>query len=103
MALQISGSDIGVDSNGVQTALNNLQTNVIQDTITKMNNSLGTLRSSVDDAWVGQSAENFKENMETDKNTIVDALNATFDTLKSEVNQIVTRMGEADEALVERR
>ena len=103
MALQISGADIGADTNGVQTAINNLQVHVIQDTISKMNSSMETLRTSVDEAWVGQSAENFKDNMETDKNTVVDALNETFEGLKSEINQIVSRMGEADEALVERR
>lgn len=103
MALQISGADIGADTGGVQTAINNLQVHVIQDTISKMNSSMETLRTSVDEAWVGQSAENFKDNMETDKNTVVDALNETFEGLKSEINQIVSRMGEADEALVERR
>ncbi len=103
MALQISGADIGADIQGVQTAINNLEVHVIQDTITKMNGSMETLRTSVDEAWVGQSAETFKKNMETDKNTVIDALNATFDGLKSEINQIVSRMAEVDEALVVER
>lgn len=103
MALQISSADIGADTSGVQTALNNLQVHVIQDTISKMNNSMQNLRNSVDEAWVGQSAENFKDNMETDKTHVINALNETFEGLKSEINQIVARMGEADEALVERR
>lgn len=103
MALNIEGASIGFDVNNVETALNNLNTRVIQDTINKMNSSMSTLREYVDNAWVGQSAEIFKENMETDKDTISKSLNDAFDCLKSEMYQIVNEMGEADAALMNRR
>ncbi len=103
MSLQISGADVGADINGITQALNNLQQKVILDAINKMNSSLSTLRESVDEAWVGQSAENFKSNMETDKDAIVQALQDSYDSLKSEMDQIISKMGEADEALIEKR
>lgn len=103
MALNIEGATIGFDANNVETALNNLNTRVIQDTINKMNSSMSTLRETVDSAWVGQSAEIFKDNMETDKEMISKGLNDAYDVLKSEMYQIVNEMTEADEGLLNRR
>ena len=81
MALNIEGATIGFDSNNVETALNNLNTKVIQDTIVKMNSSMSTLRDYVDSAWVGASAEQFKNNMEADKEKIAQSLRDTYDIL----------------------
>ena len=103
MALTIENATIGFDVNNVETALNNLNTRVIQDTINKMNSSMQTLRDYVDSAWVGESAEQFKKNMEADKSKISDALNATYDILKSEMYQIVNEMSAADHELVKAR
>lgn len=56
MALDISSATFGVDANGIQAFLNELNTKCIADTITKMNSGISELRSSVDSAWVGTSA-----------------------------------------------
>lgn len=103
MALTIEGATIGFDVNNVETALNNLNTKVIQDTIIRMNNAMGDLRQYVDSAWVGESAEQFKKNMETDKTKISEALEATYEVLKSEMYQIVNEMSAADQELVKAR
>ena len=103
MALNIEGATIGFDANNVETALNNLNTRCIQDAITRMNNSMQGLRDYVDSAWVGSSAEQFKTNMETDKEKIAQSLQDTYEVLKSEMYQIVNEMSAADEALVKGR
>ncbi len=103
MALNIEGATIGFDSNNVEKALSNLNTSVIQEAIKTMNSSMSKLRDSVDEAWVGASAEQFKANMESDKDRITTALQETYDVLKSEMYQIVNEMADADAALVERR
>lgn len=103
MALNIENATIGFDVNNVETALNNLNTRVIQDTINKMNSSMQTLRDYVDSAWVGQSAEQFKTNMEVDKEKISQSLKDTYEVLKSEMYQIVNEMAAADEALIQER
>ena len=87
----------------VETALNNLNTKCIQDTINKMNSSMGTLRDWLNSAWVGASADQFKKNMETDKEKIAEALRTTYDVLKSEMYQIVNEMAAADAELVKGR
>lgn len=103
MALNIENATIGFDANNIQEALNNLNTKCIQDTITKMNQSMDKLRTSVDSAWVGQSADIFKENMNTDKESIIKSLNETYENLRSEMYQIANQMAEADSNLVNRR
>lgn len=103
MALNIENATIGFDANNVETALNNLNIKVIQDTITKMNNSMQGLRDYVDSAWVGSSAEQFKTNMESDKEKIAQSLQDTYDVLKSEMYQIINEMAAADEELVKGR
>ena len=103
MALNIEGATIGFDANNVETALNNLNAQVIQEAIKTMNSSMSKLRDSVDEAWVGASAEQFKANMESDKNKITENLQESYDVLKSEMYQIVNEMADADAALVDRR
>lgn len=103
MALTIEGATIGFDQNNVATAINNLQVHVINDTITKMNESMISLREYVDNAWVGQSAEIFKENMEFDKNQVIDGLNDSFELLKAEMYDIVNEMADVDNNLISRR
>ena len=103
MALNIEGASIGFDANNVETALNNLNTHVIQDSITKMNGSLQTLRESVDNAWVGASAEQFKKNMESDVKKITQALQDTYEILKTQMYSIVNEMASVDQELVQGR
>lgn len=103
MALNIENASIGFDANNVQKALGNLNTRVIQDTINKMNQSMSELRDAVDAAWVGASADQFKKNMETDKEKISDALRETYKVLESEMYQIVNEMAAVDEQLVKAR
>lgn len=103
MSLNIEGATIGFDANNIEDALSNLNTQVIQQTIDKMNTEMGNLREYVDSAWVGASAEQFKTNMETDKDKVIQGLRDTYDALRSEMYQIVNEMSAADEELVKGR
>lgn len=104
MALNIEGATFGFDANGVQEALNNINTNVIQEAVDQMNNSMNDLRSWVDSAWVGESAEQFKKNMEADKRMITSQLDQSFNALQSVIrDQIGGTIAEADANLVKAR
>lgn len=103
MALTIENATMGFDANNVQTALNNLNTYVIQDSINAMNSAMNDLREATDNAWVGLSAEKFKKNLETDKQSIIEGLNSSYEALKSEMQQIMASMGEAEEQLIKER
>ena len=100
--LNIENATIGFDANNIQTALNNLNTHVIQDAVTALKANLSELRSSVDGAWVGQSAEIFKSNLDYDANEIQKKMNDAYDALKATLNSIASDMSTIDESLVER-
>ena len=103
MALTIEGATVGYDSGEVQTAINNLHTKCIADTKNLMTKEMSTLRTAVDNAWVGQSAESFKNNLQADLTTISNALDETFNVLQSELFEIVNKMDEMDQNLVKER
>lgn len=103
MALTIEGATIGFDANEIQALLNDMNTKCIEATINKMSQGMSDLRTTVDSAWVGASAEQFKKNMETDRETISKALNDSFNVLKGELNNIVNKMSEMDENLIQAR
>ncbi len=100
MALKIEGATLGYDANNVEAAFQSLNEKVIQDTIDKLNQDLEKLRTAVDNVWVGQSAEQFKTNMEHDANEISRCLQETRDVLRTELNEIVNKMDEVDQNLV---
>ena len=69
-----------------------------------MTAALDILRFEVDKAWVGQSAEQFKKNMETDKALVSSNLEKTYDILEKMIkNQVGGTIQEADENLVKAR
>ncbi len=103
MALNITNATIGFDSNEVQTALNNIRTDVIGATQESLRQNMSSLREAVDAVWVGQSAENFKTNMTTDMEAICKSLDDAFESLKNELTQITNGMAEIDQNLVEKR
>jgi len=103
MALNIEGATLGYNAFNIQKLKNDINTNVIQRSITTMNIALVGLRTEVDKVWVGASAEQFKSNMEADVNKISEALHASYDTLCSELNQIIEKMDELDRNLVQGR
>lgn len=103
MALDINNASIGYSGDGIETALNNLNTRVIQDAKNLMNSKFGKLEDAVNSAWVGESAETFKKNMRTDIETISKYLDETYETLRNEMYQMVNAMAEADKNSVQLR
>lgn len=102
MALTLEGASIGVDANGVTALINDINTQVVEETCSKLDSGLGDLRTAVDAVWVGKSAENFKANLETDANNIKQCINDTKEALVAELNEIVQRFNEIDETLVDK-
>ena len=103
MALNIEGATLGYDANNVQDALNSLNMQVIEGSKVRLKNSLLSLRETVDSVWVGQSAEQFKKNMDYDVDTICKALDETRGVLETELHEIVNKMNEVDQNLVQGR
>ncbi len=103
MALNINKATIGYDQNELHNALKEIQTEVIQKTCDALDTNISELESAIDEVWVGQSADNFKKNLENDVSKIQMALQSAYYALTSQFNQIITGMAEVDNNLVERR
>lgn len=74
MALNFENSTFGYDSEGLQHLINEINVNCIANTISAMRTGLNAINNSVDQAWVGQSANRFKDSVQEDANIVIDAL-----------------------------
>lgn len=103
MTLNIEKATLGYDANNVTEAINSLNTDVIIASQNKLKSSLSTLFTAVDEVWAGQSAQQFKKNMEYDVGVICQSLDDTHKVLETELNEIVNKMDEVDQNLVQGR
>lgn len=74
MALNFENSTFGYDSEGLQHLINEINVNCIANTISAMRTGLANINTSVDQAWVGQSANKFKDKVQEDANQVIKAL-----------------------------
>ena len=103
MALNIEGASIGFNENQMITTLNNVHHNCVELTKGALRMSLGTLRDSVNECWVGQSADNFMSNQESDVEKICAGLDAAYEGLVNQFKEVGAGLNEIDQTLVERR
>ncbi len=101
--LTIEGATVGYDTDGVTKMINDVRISVVDEAAKKLTDSVETLNAEIDQIWVGQSADTFKENMKLDVETISQALKESFGVLVAEVSQIVREMNRVDEQLIEKR
>lgn len=103
MALGIEGATIGVDTGGIQTLLNDINAQVIEGATTQMRNGAEELNNAVNAAWVGTSADMFKQNMESDRELIITRLSEMYEALETELSRIATEIKTRDEEIVSAR
>ena len=99
MAVNVSNATFGYDANGLQQAINNLQTKCVAETIAKINRGMADLRAAVDQAWVGQSAERFKSKMEEDANAVSSSIEEAGQALEDGVSGIVGDLSQVDDSI----
>ena len=103
MALNIENSTIGFDARNVEKALSNLNSQCIEEAIHAMDKGVSDLETALKDAWVGESADQFFQNMLTDKEFISGKLRETFNILREMMYQIMNEMSYVDQDLVKGR
>lgn len=101
MALDINQANIGYSTTGISDFINELNVQVIQALITEMHNTIPSLREVVDEVWVGQSANAFKDKLERDTSTMVDTLNKIEDNLRGQFAQIAQNVDNYDASIAE--
>lgn len=103
MGLTIEGASIGYDSNAKTTTLNNIHNNCVEHTKSALRTQLDTLRTAVNACWVGQSAENFKSNMDYDVNEICKGLDDAYQSLVAAFDKAEAGLAETDQQLIQPR
>lgn len=97
--LGIESATYGYDSNNTQNLINQINIKCVSDTVTAINTGLAELRVAVDQAWVGASAEKFKEKMEQDANAVSKAIEDAGEMCKSTLRSTVSQMAAVDESI----
>ncbi len=103
MALNISKATIGYDRDQLTKTYNNLRANCIQDTIRIMQKNTKIIYDFVNQAWVGQSADQFKQNWENDVYYIVKRLGEAETQLKNQFDSVVKTMNKQENTIVQKR
>lgn len=103
MALGIEGATIGYDEGNMVSTLNHVHNDCVVTAKNALRNNLSTLRSEVHACWVGQSANNFMDNMEHDVEEICKGLDAAYEGLVAEFQKVLAGLAEIDQELIEKR
>ncbi len=99
MALTIEGATHGVDTGGIAQLINDLKLDMVDNVISSMDKRLATLQTEVDAAWQGTSAEQFKTNMQIDKDNISKLLRDSEEELKKYLYDIANSTTDQDEEI----
>lgn len=103
MALNIEGASVGYDENSMNSTLNHVHNDCVVSAKNALRQNLSTLRDAVHACWVGQSANNFMDNMDKDVEEICKGLDAAYEGLEAEFKKVLAGLSEIDQNLIEKR
>lgn len=101
MNFGIDQATVGYDKQGLQQVINNLNTNVFLASQNVIRASLPEVREAIDSCWQGQSAIAFKNRLDKDSQTMIDALSDLKDQCETQIWQIAKNIDNYDAALAE--
>ena len=103
MALGIEKATIGYDVTRIQALKNKINLEVIEEAKKTLLRGADDLREDIASVWVGQSAENFKDNMKFDAQNICDGMEEARKILEAALDDIVNKMDQVDNSLVRKK
>lgn len=103
MALTIENATVGYDANGIEQLLNNINTNVVEESHNKLGGGLNDLETTIEEIWRGESSTIFRNNMRDDVQKVEEAIDQVYDVLRGEISQIVEAMTQVDQNLIKNR
>ena len=99
MGLDIQTSHIGYDENNLQSLIEKIQTELINDAINKIMEGVTTLEGNMPDYWVGDSADAFREKLDNDSQKLKLAFEDIYKSLESEIKQMMANVANSDYAV----
>lgn len=103
MSLTIENATHGYDNSNVLSTLEHVHNDCVQHAKDQLRANIEGLRTEVHACWVGESANNFMDNMSHDVEEICKGLDAAYEGLKEEFNKVVAGISEIDKNLVQKR
>lgn len=73
----------------METKINKIHSKTVEKITNSMAKSLVSLIQKTDETWVGASGEMFKNNMQTDYETVCQSLRDIYDIFRKETYQII--------------
>lgn len=99
-SLTIEKATYGYDSEGMKEAINQIQVNLIDESVEQLQNSCEQkVLDEVDTFWVGASADAFKKAIQENTEDVVKKLSKIKDDLQTELNSVGKSMVNADKDL----
>ena len=77
--------------------------NCVVEAQNSLRTNMATLREEVHACWVGQSANTYLENMQTDVDQIIQGLEEAYRALEAEFKKALSGLAEIDQQLVDKR
>lgn len=99
MALNIEGASYGYDSNNLQQLKQRINVNCVSDTIANIRTGLNALNTAVTNAWVGTSADRFKEKMQADADAVSKFIQEAGDLCLAGLDGVGAGIKEVDESI----
>lgn len=91
----------GISFTGMETYKTDLQMNTFRKIIDAINNT-HDVETAVKSGWVGTAADNFISNVQTGANKMADQIKDIESMLMTELDGIMSQIGDMDANLVER-
>lgn len=103
MSLTIENATHGYDNSNMKSTLEHVHNDCVQHAKDAMRLNIEGLRKDVRACWVGQSADNFMDNMQHDVDQICDYLDQAYNNLEAEFNKVAAGIATIDQELVTKR
>ena len=103
MAVSLDNLTIAYEASRVSALLSKIKIDVITKAADEIKRGADDLKDSIDTFWVGESADKFKKNIDTDTQNVAKALDKLYDTLEGEINTVTGAMHQVDEQLINER
>ncbi len=101
MALNMENATVGVSSTGLTEVIEDIQANLIDAAVTKLDENVPTLKDNVSTYWVGDAAVAFQEKIESDTEKLKTAFSNIRNTIDNEIRQMGANVFNSDATIAE--
>jgi len=99
MGLSIENATVGYDRSGLTALIEAIRVDCIETTITAINSGMEELRTSIEQVWIGHSAEKYKQKLDEDKEKVTNAINTIGEQIAADLAAAITQIDNVDNSI----